>query len=180
MHGGHWDRYGNRSDRMFGWPLRSVLALLVTASPASQAATVYRCVDAAGHITYTLQGCPPDQQQQLQRADNPTPGSGSRVPMATVKTRKAKASGSAGMGVVVVGERDDGCGNLLSDQARREAKLHRQVRQGMSRADIESAFGRPDDVTERNGQLTYRYRSEAGRLRQISFDEAGCVKARKR
>ena len=80
--------------------------------------------------------------------------------------------------LTVVGEQEDGCGNLLSAQARRRAIVEKQVRAGMTRADIESALGKPDTITSSNGQTRYRYSSQKGRSKSVSFDENGCVRGK--
>ncbi len=65
-------------------PLSATLfTITVLISQTSAAATVFRCTDATGRITYTQQGCPGDTNIQKQQAYNPTPGSGKAVRMAS-------------------------------------------------------------------------------------------------
>lgn len=71
---------------------------------------------------------------------------------------------------------DDGCGNLLSSSEKRQAIIRREVRSGMSSADVESSLGKPDRITRQNGRQRYHYRDKRGDNQLISFDEAGCVK----
>jgi hypothetical protein len=144
-----------------------------------QATTVLRCEDAKGHITYTLHGCPESASQDLQEARNPTPGKGKAVPLA--RTSRSQDSGTRDgkkdePQVVVVGTRQDGCGNRLSSSERRSAVIRQQVRGGMSRRDVESALGTPDKVTSTDGQTRYHYTDRQGNRRQVTFDEFGCVK----
>lgn len=143
-----------------------------------QATTVLRCEDAKGHVTYTLHGCPESASQDLQEARNPTPGKGKAVPLA--KTRQARAKTKDEKEdepqLVVVGTRQDGCGNRLSSSERRSAVIRQQVRGGMSRRDVESALGTPDKVTSTDGQTRYHYADRQGNRRQVTFDEFGCVK----
>ncbi|RJG09912.1 DUF4124 domain-containing protein [Pseudomonas cavernicola] len=163
--------------------LRAVsCAFLLCPSPLLLASTVFRCEDANGHVTFTLQGCPTEQAQQLQNADNPTPGNDKPVPLAkTAKgarssktSKKAKASE-----LVVVGEQQDGCGNRVTGSARRAAMIQKEVRAGMTRADVESTLGKPDKISSQNGQMRYQYRDNEGRSRQVSFDENGCVRGKR-
>ena len=160
---------------------RHLAALLAAAllSPIedSSAASVFRCVDADGHVTFTRHGCSTDQEQHLQDAHNHTPSSGKPIPLADPGRRQAHASASSGE-LVIVGQQDDGCGNLLSSSERRQAIIRKEIRRGMSRADVESSLGKPDRVTASNGQERYHYREKrkGGNSRQVSFDEAGCVK----
>ncbi|PKM34253.1 MAG: DUF4124 domain-containing protein [Gammaproteobacteria bacterium HGW-Gammaproteobacteria-12] len=136
-----------------------------------------RCVDADGHITFTRHGCATDQEQHLQDARNHTPSSGKTIPLATPERRATTSPTSAGE-LVIVGQQEDGCGNLLTSSERRQAIIRKEVRRGMSRADVENSLGKPDRVTSSNGQQRYHYREKrkGGSSRQVSFDEAGCVK----
>ncbi len=146
----------------------------------SQATTVYRCEDGNGHSTFTLQGCPEEQEQYLQNADNPTPSSGKAVPLAKTAGRRRTAAGTAtDSRLVVVGEREDGCGNRVTGRARRDAMIKQRIRSGMTRADVESSLGKPDTISSQNGQTRYHYRDRQGNSRQVSFDEAGCVKGKR-
>lgn len=143
----------------------------------SSAASVFRCVDADGHITFTRHGCATDQEQHLQDARNHTPSSGKAIPLADPGRRATTASASSSE-VVIVGQQDDGCGNLLTSSEKRQAIIRKEIRRGMSRADVENSLGKPDRVTASNGQERYHYREKrkGGSSRQVSFDEAGCVK----
>lgn len=140
--------------------------------------SVLRCEDANGHVTFTRQGCPITHSQSLQQAYNPTPSSGKPVPLA--KPRKATRSSKkkAEHELTVVGVKQDGCGNHLSSSERRTAIIKQQIRLGMSRADVESSLGRPDMVSEQNGQIRYVYQGKKGNKRNVNFDEAGCVKGK--
>lgn len=145
--------------------------------PDSSAASVFRCEDANGHVTFTRHGCASDQQQRLQDARNPTPGGGKAIPLADPGRRVTAAPANPGE-VVIVGQQDDGCGNLLTSSERRQAIIRQEIRSGMSRADVENSLGKPDRVTASNGQQRYHYREKrkGSGSRQVSFDEAGCVK----
>lgn len=143
------------------------------------AATVFRCEDQQGRVTFTLQGCPQEQSQQLQTADNPTPGTGKPVPMATTRQAQRSDKEKAAKEIVVVAEHQDGCGNQLSASARRKAIVQQQMRSGMTKADVESALGRPDKVNSQNGQTRYQYNDRNGRTRSVTFDENGCVSSKR-
>jgi hypothetical protein len=142
-----------------------------------QAATVLRCEDAKGHVTYTLHGCPTDANQDLQEAYNPTPGQGKAVPLAKTKKTRNQAKGKKKEEqLVVVGTKQDGCGNKLTSSERRRAVIRQQIRGGMTQRDVESTLGKPDKVTSNDGQTRYHYADEKGNKRQVTFDEYGCVK----
>lgn len=154
--------------KTLGYAGLCAFALLIS---HSEAANVYRCVDAAGHLTLTLQGCPIDQNAEITQAINRTPGSGSAVPLAKSRPKRERQVNE----LTVVGERDDGCGNRLSASDRRSAVIGQQVRPGMTRADVESTLGKPDRVTSRNGKTQYHYKKNKSRSRSVSFDEHNCV-----
>jgi hypothetical protein len=152
-------------------------ALLLAATP-TLATSVYRCVNEAGKLTFTRQGCPANQTEQIQEALNPTPSSGKAVRLAKPRAQRKSLKETA-RELTVVGEQDDGCGNRVTGGARRRAMISQQILPGMTRADVDSAFGTPDSVTSRNGQVQYRYTSDKGRTRTISFDEHGCTRGKR-
>lgn len=158
--------------------IASCYTLLLTTGPAF-AANIYRCVDEAGNLTFTRQGCPTNQTAQIQTAQNPTPSSGKAVPLAKPRERRTKHEKQPSRQLTVIGKKDDGCGNRVTGSARRNAIISQQVLPGMTRSDIDSAFGTPDAVTSRNGRTQYRYVSDKGQTRTISFDEQGCVRGKR-
>ncbi|MBC9251399.1 hypothetical protein A9179_14085 [Pseudomonas alcaligenes] len=161
--------------------LRSICAgscaALLCLSTATTASTVFRCEDSGGHITYTLQGCPTEADQQLQSADNSTPGQGKAVPLAKVSKGERKHDKQAS-DLVVVGTKQDGCGNRVTGSERRTAMIRQQVRSGMTQSDVQSSLGTPDKITSQDGQTRYHYEDNDGNRRQVTFDEAGCVKGK--
>lgn len=140
--------------------------------------SVFRCEDANGHVTFTRQGCPDDHSQRLQEAYNPTPGSGKPVPLAKPRKTSHENTPKADRELTVIGIKQDGCGNHLNSRERRVAIIKQQIRLGMSRSDVESSLGKPDKISEQNGQTRYLYQGKKGNKRNVSFDEAGCVKGK--
>jgi hypothetical protein len=140
--------------------------------------SVLRCEDASGHVTLTRQGCPDAQSQSLQQAYNPTPSTGKPVPLAKPRKASRKSKKKDEQVLTVVGVKQDGCGNRLNSRERRTAIIQQQIRLGMSRVDVENSLGKPDKVTEQNGQTRYVYLGKKGNKRNVSFDEAGCVKGK--
>jgi outer membrane protein assembly factor BamE (lipoprotein component of BamABCDE complex) len=151
---------------------KSIMTALLLTPAFAWASTVHHCTDENGHVTFTTLGCPTGQAMQLQQAHNAPPGtaapSSTSTPKKTVPTQRSEP--------VVVGQRDDGCGNVLSAEQRRRAILDYQTPAGMTKRDVENLLGRPDKVTSRNGEVRYVYEEKNGRSRQVSFDEHGCVK----
>ena len=148
---------------------------------STQASTVFRCEDEKGRITYTLSGCPTNANQSFQNAHNPTPGKGHAIPLAkTTNKHSGKKSRSASEPkLTVVGSKEDGCGNQITGSERRTAMIRQQVRSGMTQADVESALGAPDRITSQDGNTRYHYADRQGNKRQVTFDEAGCVKGKR-
>jgi len=144
----------------------------------THASTVFRCEDDKGHVTYTLHGCPEKTSQDLQEAYNPTPGKGKAVPLAKSQKTQAKAKDKKkdDEQLVVVGTKQDGCGNKLTSSERRRAVIRQQIRGGLTQRDVESSLGEPDKVTSNDGQTRYHYAYDNGNKRQVTFDEYGCVK----
>ncbi|MFC0709155.1 DUF4124 domain-containing protein [Azorhizophilus paspali] len=166
---------------MHGSPIRaSTTAFLLCSSLQLAASPIYRCAAPGGHITFSHHGCPAEQQQQLQNA-SPLPGSSPTpiaIPSAKRTPRTVRQDNT--WEPTIVGQQDDGCGNRITGRERREAMLKKQVHLGMPRADVESAFGKPDRISSRNGRTSYHYRDNDGNTRQIDFDEYGCVSMKSR
>jgi hypothetical protein len=152
-------------------------SLLLAATPAFPA-SVFRCVDQYGHVTFSQQGCPKEQSQHRQSVASPTPGSGKAVPMARPRA-KSDSSRQAHDALAIVAEKDDGCGNRVTGSERRSAIIRKQIRAGMTRSDVESALGRPESITSSNGRDRLRFRDSSGQVRTVSFDEHGCVLGRR-
>ena len=159
--------------------LYAAICLAACLNPApALSTTVFRCEDMNGKLTFTRQGCPENHEQSLQKAYNPPPGSSKPVPLAKPQKTSRKGKNSTRKDLAVIGIKQDGCGNLLSSSERRTAIIKQQIRPGMSRADVESSLGRPDKVSETNGQTRYVYDGKKGNKRNVTFDQAGCVKGK--
>lgn len=160
-------------------------SLLISLVPTSEAASVFRCTAADGSVLFSQYGCPVERQQEIHEANNPTPGSAEPVPMAVAKDAasqkplarsKGQSKEAEHESVVVVGERQNGCGNRVTGSARRKAIIEGRVRTGMTRSDVESALGRPDRVSQHNETLHYHYAADKKHgARTVTFDEDGCV-----
>ncbi|MEH3023207.1 MAG: DUF4124 domain-containing protein [Pseudomonas oryzihabitans] len=158
--------------------MKKLLALgLLLGCALAQAATVYRCTDTGGHVTFSATGCAPASEASLQRAENPRPGNGKPTPMAKPKPPSRHAASPA---PTVVAGKTDGCGNLLTARQRRQAIIRGQVKAGMSRADVENALGQPRRISQLDTLTRYHYdaRNRQERARLITFDEDGCVRRR--
>ncbi|KPY82606.1 outer membrane protein assembly factor BamE [Pseudomonas syringae pv. tagetis] len=150
--------------------------LLCLPEPAT-ASSVHRCEDASGKIMFTTLGCPEGYNTRLQRAFNAPPGT--RIDLLPPGNSSPPRQKPSSQEVVVVGTRDDGCGNRLSAEQRRAAIINQRTPPGMTQRDVESMLGRPDKVTNRNGELHYVYHQKKGRSNNVTFDENGCVKGKR-
>lgn len=143
----------------------------------ANATAVHRCENADGHVTFTTLGCAPHETLLIQNAENIAPGGVKTLPpksrsQETFSTKFAKEE------LVIVGQPDDGCGNVRSAKERRQAIINQRIMPGMSQQEVESALGKPDKVSIRNATTSYRYDARKGRSAQIVFDEKGCVKGK--
>ncbi|MNF11381.1 SmpA / OmlA family protein [compost metagenome] len=54
-----------------------------------------------------------------------------------------------------------------------------RIKAGMTRADVESTLGKPERISQQNGQVRYQYKSDHNHgTRTVSFDENGCVRGK--
>lgn len=156
------------------------LLLLLSLASTCEAAAVFRCEDASGHVSFTQLGCPAGQAGETVVADNPPPGGRSVTPMAETKTKKASI-GRKSVPLAVIGEREDRCGRRLDEKERCKAIVEQRIMAGMTRSDVERALGKPDRVSGNNAEVRYQYKADKRRgARSVSFDQEGCVKGKGR
>ena len=153
-----------------------------------QAATVFKCVDASGKVTFTQNQNCPDQTNQtaVVRAHNPEP-TGEIVQMAPTGQEQQGGYGygessprSVGAKVTGLGGKasNEGCSTGLTETELRTAKVRGEIVQGMSRQDVESIYGTPNEngATRGAGSTTYwndKYVSQT----TVSYDSGGCVRS---
>jgi hypothetical protein len=153
---------------------KPVFAALLFFPVLATATTVHRCEDANGKLTFTTLACPAGHELKLQNAHNPLPGT-VVTPNSSAETKTRKRSEE----LVIVGQPDDGCGNVLNAEQRRRAIINQQTPAGMTKRDVESLLGKPDKIVGRNAELRYIYEEKKGKSRQVTFDENGCVKGKR-
>ena len=152
---------------------------LLCSSTLLQANSVLRCEDATGNITFTTLGCPSGQDMRRQEAYNAPPGSSTPLLPGAEQADRSARKPVPPKELVIVGQRDDGCGNRLSAEQRRRAIINQQTPPGMTRKDVENLLGSPDKVVSRNGETRYVYNEKKGRSSQVTFDEHDCVKGKR-
>jgi hypothetical protein len=149
---------------------------LLSAPVWVDASVVQRCQDSAGNISFTSLGCPADQASHSLDVHAPLPGS---VAPSSPEPREKQQSVQP-REPVIVGQRDDGCGNILTADQRRQATINQRVMPGMTIREVENMLGRPAKTTQRNGELRYQYEDKKKSLSHtVTFDADGCVKGKR-
>lgn len=165
-----------------------LMAVVAACAFESQAASVFKCVDAFGKVTFTQHNCPDASGlDDVVSAHNPRPsGSGQGTVMAV--SPQAQSSGSyqqvsrpvqsSSSGVTVVGGSREKipCDTGLSDRDLRTAKVRGEVVEGMSRKDVESMYGKPnsDGHAQGRGGSTY-VRDRYVEVTHVNYGRGGCV-----
>lgn len=153
---------------------------VITFAAAAQAASVNKCVDQDGNITFTQHACPDGgQPNAVVNVRNVAPsGSGSAAETVLPEWRtversaKPRATPVVGLG----GGSHAGCSTGLNEQDERTATVRGQAVQGMTRAQVESIYGKPNTTSTANGRVNYRYWSDRNReYVSVRFDENGCA-----
>lgn len=162
-----------------------VFAAILLSSQAG-AATIFKCVDESGKVTFTKNAnCPRDTGlEDVVRAHNAAPsGSSAPVQMATPAPSAYSPQGkqqAPSRGVAVIGGSapQRGCDTGLSERDLRTAKVRGEVVPGMSRKDVESMYGE----VNRNGSArgaggsTY-WNDKYVDMTHVSYDAGGCVRS---
>ncbi len=162
--------------------MRMAVILAFSVSMPVAAETVFKCVDAAGKVTFTQQACPDSTGlADVVRAHNSPPSAGgSPVRMADQPIRYSPADQSQNQprksSVTVVGERVSPCQIDMSAQDHRSAVVSGKAQQGMTAGEIEGMYGEPDTVSSANGETSYRYWNAQDReYVRVDFDKNGCA-----
>jgi hypothetical protein len=153
-------------------PYQLGLCLLATMCSQATATTLQQCIDAQGRVTFTTLGCATGDHGSTITAYNPSP---SREDELGIALPPAQPLDPLRATLTIVGEREDGCGNRVTGQARRQAMIRKEVQPGMTKRDIESMLGAPSRSRSRNGKTYYMYQDRLGNSKQVAFDDNGCV-----
>lgn len=164
-----------------------VIAFLLAAVD-SQAASVFKCVDSKGKITFTAHANCPDNHalDDVVVARNPTISSaGEETVMAERRVYRTQgqayygapppAAGSGGVTVVGASRVRPDCDTGLNDQDLRTAKVRKQIVSGMNRSQVASIQN--DDPRRARGgagtdtKWSHDYKSATS----VSYDRNGCA-----
>lgn len=167
--------------RNFGF----ILAALLLSSQAS-AATIFKCVDEAGKVTFTKNAnCPRNSSlEDVVRAHNAAPsGSSAPVQMATPSApahtaQRPEQAPSEGPVVVGGSAPQRGCDTGLSERDLRTAKVRGEIVPGMSRKDVESMYGPANrDGSARGAGATTYWNDKYVDVTSVNYDAGGCVRS---
>ncbi|WP_178087278.1 DUF4124 domain-containing protein [Pseudomonas sp. C27(2019)] len=137
----------------------------------SAATQVYKCTTSNGAVTFSDKACAASTTQDTHQLKAPMtiPAlSASTIKKALSKKKKKPVR------VTVVTDNDHPCGAFDPTQ-RRSHLVRKQVKSGMSRAEVESMFGKPLTQRSHNGKISATYRSAKNKKRSVRFDQHGCV-----
>lgn len=167
--------------RNFGF----ILAALLLSSQAG-AATIFKCVDEAGKVTFTKNAnCPRNSGlEDVVRAHNAAPsGSSAPVQMATPPApahtaQRPEQAPSKGPVVVGGSAPQRGCDTGLSERDLRTAKVRGEVVPGMSRKDVEGMYGPANrDGSARGAGTTTYWNDKYVDVTSVNYDAGGCVRS---
>lgn len=165
--------------------LSSLALACITAAATANAQTVFKCVDAAGKITFTANANCPSQHalDDVVSAYNPTISrGGEETTMAHPKTRPGAAgSYRANATAPPASQRptatQSGCSTGLDDQDLRKAKVQGVVQPGMTRAQVESIYGNATDKRSAGAGSTTYWSDHYKQAFNVNFDRNGCVRS---
>lgn len=156
----------------------AVFAAIALLPAAANAATVFKCVDASGKITFSQQGCPDQPSSAFTVRNQSISGSGPAAVMAQPGGFEvARENEPRRGGVTVVGGNGSSCSDM-SSQDIRSAIVRNKVFVGMTAEQAEKSWGKPDKInSSSNGDDQWVYYRADYRSQYIYVDQAGCVTA---
>ncbi|SFJ07545.1 protein of unknown function [Pseudomonas guineae] len=156
----------------------------------AHAATMFKCVDAKGRVTFTQANCPENHElEDVISAHNAAPsGSSAPVQMAeprqqsqrrgtTYSTSQQPSPASPNAVTVVGGSKQRApCSTGLSDRDLRTAKVRGEVVPGMSRKDVEDMYGKPNtDGHARGAGSSSYFRDKYVQVTHVRYGQDGCA-----
>lgn len=169
---------------------RVLLFLAALTAGDAYAATMFKCVDAKGRVTFTQANCPDNHElDDVVSAHNAAP-SGTSAPVQMATPRQQSQGRTAGYpasqpqlgaqpnAVTVVGgsKQSAPCSTGLSDRDLRTAKVRGEVVPGMSRKDVEDMYGKPNkDGHARGAGSSSYYRDKYVQVTHVRYGQDGCA-----
>jgi len=158
-----------------------VAFVVVIASSNAGAATVFKCVDDAGKITFTQQNCPnASSYHGAIQAHSPTiSGAGPAVEMAPPRRQGTSAEISnspSRISVIGASAPQPECSTGLNDRDLRTAKVRGEIVPGMSRGEIEQMYENPGRNAGARGAGSSTYWNDKYvDQTTVRYDRSGCV-----
>ncbi len=135
------------------------------------ATPIYKCTNSLGTVTFSDRACSNTHTQEQQHIAAPM--TIQALPQQQIKQALGTAKRNPTR-VTVIKDDNHPCGDFNPSQ-RRTDLVRKQVKSGMSRAEVDSMFGKALSQNSQ-GKLTQAvYRSDKNRKRSVRFDEHGCV-----
>lgn len=150
----------------------SCIALSALLGHMALAATqIYKCTTDNGAVIFSDSGCPTNSAQQTHNLNAPMliPALSQQDIQQALSKQQSKA-----LRVTVISDDNHPCGTFDASQ-RRTDLIRKQVKSGMSRAEVDSMFGRPLHERNNNGNLSVTYRTAKNKKRSVRFNQDGCV-----
>ncbi|WP_405120744.1 DUF4124 domain-containing protein [Pseudomonas leptonychotis] len=169
-----------------------LITLFITALLAGDAyaATMFKCVDAKGRVTFTQANCPDNHElDDVVSVHNAAP-SGTSAPVQMAAPRQQRPARTTGYSasqplgaaqpnaVTVVGgsKQRAPCSTGLSDRDLRTAKVRGEVVPGMSRKDVEEMYGKPNkDGHARGAGSSSYFRDKYVQVTHVRYGQDGCA-----
>ncbi len=148
-----------------------LLLSLCCSQPTAALAQIFKCTADNGSISFNDSGCPPQSQQALLSRQPvisiPAP------PNNTIKHNQDTSEHKATR-VTVISDDKHPCGAFDATQ-RRTDLIRKQITSGMSRAEVQSMFGKPLSQRNNNGIVSAVYRNNKEQRVTVRFNQQGCV-----
>ncbi|MBG6290047.1 DUF4124 domain-containing protein [Pseudomonas nitroreducens] len=156
------------------WKLITVFVMLAVTGLAS-AASMNKCKDAQGHITFTQQSCPEGAPGEQITVNSQSAGMLVGRPAASMEEPQQEGPVEP-RGVVVVGaDNSSGCGDA-SDREIRTATVKGKIFAGMSAKEAVQSWGKPDKINRSaNGADQWVYYRGNYSAQYLYVDSNGCV-----
>ena len=161
----------------------AVVALIIVQHASAE--TVFKCVDAQGRITFTARANCPVQSSldDVVSAHNTRPsGSEAGTQMARPRTPRqtSRQTPKAYAATQSAGHATGDCSTGLSDSELRTAKVRGEITPGMSRNDVESMMGKPNNDGARGAGSSVYWNDRYLNYTAVSYDRNGCVRGSSR
>ena len=155
--------------------MRLFLWLPVWAAWGAEAATLNKCVDANGGVTFTQTTCPDGGAAE---AINVGQGGAGMLlgPVVSDELAEEEAPTSRDKVVVVGGSSGSECSSV-SEQDMRSAIVRNQVMKGMTAKQVEQAWGKPGAINRSSSGDQWVYYRGPVEMQFVYVNSAGCVTA---